>query len=103
LRAPIRSGRFGRVAQIHRITRALLAVVMLLMAGTLLSMAQRRFGPSGAERDSNRVQQWLVPSPDTDTAAHALYRHADRVRQNATGWRKRIALRRSPGRNWIAR
>jgi hypothetical protein len=101
LRAPIRSADAS-----HKFTesyKALLAVMMLPVTGAPYAMAQQRFGPSGAERDSNRVQQWLVPSPDTDTAAHALYRHADRVRQKATGWRKRIALRRSPGRNWIAR
>jgi dienelactone hydrolase len=35
-------------------------------------MAQNRFGAQGAEGEPDRMQQWLVPSPDPDTAAHAL-------------------------------
>jgi dienelactone hydrolase len=34
--------------------------------------AQVTFGSSGAEGDPFRRQQWRVPSPDTDIAAHAL-------------------------------
>src|SRR5260370_16723325 len=34
--------------------------------------AQTRLGAQGAEAEPNRMQQWLVPSPDPDTAAHAL-------------------------------
>ena len=34
--------------------------------------AQARFGAQGAEGTPNRRQQWLVPSPDPDLAAHAL-------------------------------
>jgi dienelactone hydrolase len=34
--------------------------------------AQPRFGPQGAEAEPARMQQWLVPSPDPETAAHAL-------------------------------
>jgi len=34
--------------------------------------AQTRFGPQGAEGQPDRAQQWLVPSPDPDLAAHAL-------------------------------
>ena len=34
--------------------------------------AVARFGPQGAEGQPNRRQQWLVPSPDPDIAAHAL-------------------------------
>ena len=36
------------------------------------AMAQARFGAQGAEAEPNREQQWLVPSPDPDTAAHAV-------------------------------
>jgi dienelactone hydrolase len=35
-------------------------------------MAQTGFGAKGAEAEPNRMQQWLVPSPDPDTTAHAL-------------------------------
>jgi dienelactone hydrolase len=35
-------------------------------------LGQARFGAQGAESTPNRRQQWLVPSPDPDTAAHAL-------------------------------
>ena len=34
--------------------------------------AQTRFGAQGAEGEPNRKQQWLVPSPDPDIAAHAV-------------------------------
>ena len=34
--------------------------------------AQTRFGAQGAEAEPNREQQWLVPSPDPDIAAHAV-------------------------------
>jgi dienelactone hydrolase len=34
--------------------------------------AQPRFGAQGAEAEPARMQQWLVPSPDPETAAHAL-------------------------------
>jgi dienelactone hydrolase len=47
----------------------------LLMFGaiwTQTAAAQDRFGPQGAEAEPNREQQWLVPSPDPDTAAHAV-------------------------------
>ena len=33
---------------------------------------EARFGAQGAEAEPNREQQWLVPSPDPDTAAHAM-------------------------------
>jgi dienelactone hydrolase len=36
------------------------------------ALAQARFGAQGAEGAPNRRQPWLVPSPDLDTAAHAL-------------------------------
>jgi dienelactone hydrolase len=34
--------------------------------------AQTAFGAQGAEGEPDRRQQWLVPSPDSGTAAHAL-------------------------------
>ena len=33
---------------------------------------RRRLGAQGAEGEPNREQQWLVPSPDPDIAAHAV-------------------------------
>ena len=35
-------------------------------------MAQTRFGAQGPESEPDRIQQWLVPSSDPDTAAHAV-------------------------------
>lgn len=48
----------------------LLALLALLIAPPVC--AQVTFGSSGAEGDPFRRQQWRVPSPDTDIAAHAL-------------------------------
>src|SRR3954463_6587356 len=48
----------------------LLALLVLLTAPPVC--AQVIFGASGAEGDPFRRQQWRVPSPDTDIAAHAL-------------------------------
>src|SRR3954452_8202400 len=47
-----------------------LALLALLTASPVC--AQVTFGSSGAEGDPFRRQQWRVPSPDTDIAAHAL-------------------------------
>jgi dienelactone hydrolase len=49
---------------------ALLPLLFLLTAPPLC--AQVTFGPSGAEGEPFRRQQWRVPSPDTDIAARAL-------------------------------
>lgn len=49
---------------------ALLPLLPLLMASPLC--AQVTFGSSGEEGEPFRRQQWRVPSPDTDVAAHAL-------------------------------
>ena len=35
-------------------------------------LAQTKLGEQSAEGEPNRKQQWLVPSPDPDTAAHAV-------------------------------
>jgi dienelactone hydrolase len=48
----------------------LLALLVLLTAPPVC--AQVIFGSAGAEGDPFRRQQWRVPSPDTDIAAHAL-------------------------------
>src|ERR1700722_13277904 len=52
--------------------KALFAVVMLGAVWMQTAAAQERFGPQGPEGEPNREQQWLVPSPDQDTAAHAV-------------------------------
>ncbi|UEM13083.1 alpha/beta fold hydrolase [Bradyrhizobium barranii subsp. barranii] len=49
---------------------ALLPLLPLLMASPLC--AQVTFGSSAEEGEPFRRQQWRVPSPDTDIAAHAL-------------------------------
>ncbi|MGT2436719.1 dienelactone hydrolase family protein [Bradyrhizobium betae] len=49
---------------------ALLPLLFLLNAPPLC--AQVTLGSSGAEGEPFRRQEWRVPSPDTDTAAHAL-------------------------------
>jgi dienelactone hydrolase len=48
---------------------------VLLALGTLLAQpaaAQVSLGPQGPESDPDRRQQWLVPSPDSAVAAHAI-------------------------------
>jgi dienelactone hydrolase len=52
--------------------KALFALLVLAAAWTQAAAAQGRPGPQGAEAGPNRAQQWLVPSPDPDTAAHAV-------------------------------
>jgi dienelactone hydrolase len=52
--------------------KALFALIALGALWTQMAAAQDRFGPQGAEAEPNREQQWLVPSPDPDTAAHAV-------------------------------
>jgi dienelactone hydrolase len=48
----------------------LAAVLAVLGAGT--TAAQQTFGAQGAEDEPNRLQQWLVPSPDLAHPAHAV-------------------------------
>src|SRR5471030_1722101 len=52
--------------------KAFFALVVLGAACTQIAMAQSGFGARGPEGEPNRRQQWLVPSPDPDIAAHAL-------------------------------
>ena len=47
-------------------------LVVLGAVGTQSAAAQVRLGAQGAEGEPGREQQWLVPSPDPDTAAHAV-------------------------------
>ena len=55
----------------HR-RKALFALVVLGAAFTQTVLAQSRLGAQGAEGEPDREQQWLLPSPDPDTAAHAV-------------------------------
>src|SRR6202011_3935313 len=52
--------------------KAFLALVVFAAICTQTAMAQTRFGAQGAEGEPDRMQQWLVPSPDQSVAAHAL-------------------------------
>jgi dienelactone hydrolase len=47
-------------------------LVALGIVGSQTAMAQPQFGAQGAEGEPNRMQQWLVPSPDFVTTPHAL-------------------------------
>jgi len=51
---------------------AFFALVVAGLVCTQTATAQPRFGPQGVEAEPNRAQQWLVPSPDPDTPAHAV-------------------------------
>ena len=46
--------------------------LVVVVLWTPAAFAQGRFGPQGAEAEPNREQQWLVPSPDPELAAHAV-------------------------------
>jgi dienelactone hydrolase len=52
--------------------KAFFALLTLAAVGTQTAAAQSGFGAQGAEGEPNREQQWLVPSPDPDIAAHAV-------------------------------
>jgi dienelactone hydrolase len=45
---------------------------MLAALATTAGAAQPDFGAQGGEGEPHRLQQWLVPSPDPGTAAHAV-------------------------------
>jgi dienelactone hydrolase len=52
--------------------KAFLALVVFAALCIQTAPAQTAFGAQTAEGEPDRMQQWLVPSPDPDTAAHAL-------------------------------
>jgi len=54
------------------LSKPLFALIVLLGAGAQDAVAQARFGAQGPESEPIREQQWLVPSPDPDTASHAV-------------------------------
>lgn len=55
----------------HPVRVFLIAAVMVAL-GVTTGLAQPAYGPQGAEAEPNRLQQWLVPSPDPATPAHAV-------------------------------
>jgi dienelactone hydrolase len=52
--------------------RVLFALAVLAALGLTTASAQPGLGAQGAEGEPNRLQQWLVPSPDPATPAHAI-------------------------------
>jgi dienelactone hydrolase len=55
-----------------QLSRALFALPVLGVLCTQAAPAQTRFGAQGPESEPDRMQRWLVPSPDPDTAAQAI-------------------------------
>ena len=54
------------------LVRVFFASLVVVALGVTTGSAQPAFGPQGAETEPNRLQQWLVPSPDPGTRAHAV-------------------------------
>lgn len=54
-----------------RAVKSLLLLAVLAVAAQAAS-AQSRFGPAGGELGPDRMQSWLVPSPQPDVASRAL-------------------------------
>ena len=52
--------------------RVFLIAAATVVLGATAGSAQPAFGPQGAEGEPNRLQQWLVPSPDPATPSHAV-------------------------------
>jgi len=52
--------------------KVLMAAVVLAVLGVNPGAAQQNLGVQGAEGEPNRLQQWLVPSPDLGPPSHAL-------------------------------
>src|SRR6476661_1895158 len=50
----------------------LIALALVAALGVKAASAQPALGAQGAEGEPHRLQQWLVPSPDLATAAHAV-------------------------------
>src|SRR5258706_14010150 len=59
----------GRYMQL---LKALFALLVLEVLCPQAALAQNRFGAEGPESEPDRMQQWLVPSPDPDVAARAI-------------------------------
>jgi dienelactone hydrolase len=50
----------------------LVALIVVAALGVKAASAQPALGAQGAESEPNRLQQWLVPTPDPATAARAV-------------------------------
>jgi dienelactone hydrolase len=55
-----------------QLLKALFALLVLGILSTQAALAQKNFGAQGPESEPDRMQQWLVPSPDPGTAARAI-------------------------------
>ena len=55
-----------------QLLKALFALLVLGVLCTQAALAQNRYGAQGLESQPDRMQQWLVPSSDPDTAARAI-------------------------------
>ncbi|MGH6708317.1 MAG: alpha/beta hydrolase family protein [Bradyrhizobium sp.] len=52
--------------------KVLLVALVLAVFGVKPGAAQQNLGAQGAEGEPNRMQQWLVPSPDIGAPSHAI-------------------------------
>ena len=55
-----------------RSVKVCFAAVAIATLGAATGLSQAGFGPQGAEGAPGRLQQWLVPTPDPGTPAHAV-------------------------------
>src|SRR5258706_5441628 len=55
-----------------QLLKALFPLLVLEVLCTQAALAQNRFGAEGPESEPDRMQQWLGPSPDPGSAAHAI-------------------------------
>ena len=55
-----------------RSVKVCFAAVAIAALGAAAGPSQAGFGPQGAEGTPSRLQQWLVPTPDPGTPAHAV-------------------------------
>jgi dienelactone hydrolase len=55
-----------------RSVKVCFAAVAIATLGAATGLSQPGFGPQGAEGAPGRLQQWLVPTPDPGTPAHAV-------------------------------
>jgi hypothetical protein len=62
----------ARIGQIHALVQGVFGSHPAGDGAAPAATAPSRFGPQGEEGAPNREQQWLVPSPDPDIAAHAV-------------------------------
>src|SRR5205814_4281193 len=66
-------GRSGAVSEIlMRSLKCLVALVALAVFVQQTPLPPPPYAPQGAEGEPNREQQWLVPTPEGDRAAHAV-------------------------------